>query len=138
MKKLIITILFPLFLFSTEKTYETNVKCELVKVYDGDTIFCNIPSFPKIIGENISVRISNIDTPELKSKNENEKQLAKNVKKELTLLLKSAKVIWLKKMKRDKYFRINSEIFADDISVENYLIDKGLARKYDGGTKQKW
>ena len=40
-------------------------------------------------------------------------------------------------MKRGKYFRIVADVYTDNKSVGQLLIDKDLAVKYDGGTKVK-
>lgn len=41
-------------------------------------------------------------------------------------------------MKRGKYFRIVAEVRVDGQNLGQLLIEKGLAKPYDGGKKQKW
>ena len=43
----------------------------------------------------------------------------------------------LRKMERDKYFRINAHVVADDQDLSLLLIEAGLAVHYDGATKTK-
>ena len=38
----------------------------------------------------------------------------------------------------DKYGRLLVEIFIDNESINNWLIEKGYAKKYGGGKKSKW
>ncbi len=54
-----------------------------VKNYDGDTITVDIPGYPRIIGENISIRLSGIDTPEIKENCKSRKDLSKSEQKKL-------------------------------------------------------
>lgn len=65
-------------LLSAEKTYGnvTILPSDVIRVYDGDTITINIPSFPPIIGQEISVRIYGVDTPEMKGKTVKEREMA--------------------------------------------------------------
>ena len=54
---------------------------KIVSVYDGDTFKVNLPCNFPIFCRNISVRVKNIDTPELKTQNKCEKAAAKRAKK---------------------------------------------------------
>lgn len=111
---------------------------EVTSVYDGDTFRANIKGYPNIIGYRMSIRIRGIDTPELKSKCEKEKILARAAKQLTVSLLRSAKVIELKNIKRGKYFRLVADVYVDGVSISGILIDKGLAVEYDGRTKIEW
>lgn len=117
---------------------------DVVKVYDGDTIFVNIPNLPPVFGKRIGVRISNIDTPELHSrcKNEQAKAYEHNLATEARLLLVNqitpSSVVTLTEVKRDKFFRINAVVLVDGVNVTDALVAAKLARPYNGGTKQTW
>jgi len=124
-------------LFANEKTYGTAI-CDLVSVYDGDTLTCNIKEFPPVAGEKIGVRVYGIDTPELKTKNAAEKALGLQAKEVAENALKTAKVIELRNMRRDKYFRILAEVYVDGKELAEILIEKKLARRYYGGKKEAW
>jgi len=125
--------------FATSATTYGNVTVSrVVSVYDGDTITVDIDNYPPIIGKSISVRIYGIDTPEIKSKNPKETERAKQARDYVQGLLKTAKVVELRNMRKDKYFRILAEVYVDGQSIADLLIKKGYAVPYDGGTKQDW
>lgn len=50
-------------------------------------------------------------------------------------LLTSGKKIVLYNLGRDKYFRLLASVKVGNIDVAEYLIKKGLAKEYDGGSK---
>ena len=110
---------------------------EYVRNYDGDTITVNIPNTHPIIGVKMPIRVSGIDTPELKGKTECEKEAAKQAKQIVQRLLEGAKSIDLLNIERGRYFRIVAEVWADGVSVADVLIKSGLAYPYDGGTKKE-
>jgi len=111
---------------------------ELVSVYDGDTFKINIKGYPAVFGKNILVRISRIDTPEMKDPRPEIKALARRARELAEKKLREAKVILLRKMRRDKYFRINAEVYVDGQNLGQIMLDAGLARPYDGESKVEW
>jgi endonuclease YncB( thermonuclease family) len=56
----------------------------------------------------------------------------------LNLRLRQAKVISLKHVGRDKYFRLDAEVWADGENMSTVLLAEGLARPYDGGKRKGW
>lgn len=110
--------------------------CELIRVYDGDTFTVNLADWPAIIGQKINVRVSGADTPEIRGKCLQEKQLAKQAKRFTLNTLKSAKQITLTQIQRDKYFRILAVVLIDGIDLAELLIKHNLAVRYQGGKKQ--
>ena len=124
--------------YSAEKTYGNVVITKVVSVYDGDTFTVAINTYPAIVGEKISVRVSGIDTPEIRGKSAKEKALAQKAKAEAKNMLTSGKIVELKNMRRDKYFRILAEVYVDGKSLSQRLINKGLAVPYAGETKLSW
>ena len=116
-----------------EKTF----RCvKVLKNYDGDTITVNIPNVPPLIGKNISVRVLGIDTPEVKTKNQCEKEAGRIAKNLVSATLKNAKTVELHNVRRDKYFRILADVKVDGRSLKDILIKNNLAYEYDGGTKK--
>ena len=114
---------------------------KIVSVYDGDTFKVNLPCNFPIFCRNISVRVKNIDTPELKTQNKCEKAAAKRAKKLTQDFLSGGNII-LKNCERDKYFRLLCEvkreiIFNEETELSVLLLKNKLAYKYSGGTKQK-
>ncbi|MFV1985198.1 MAG: thermonuclease family protein, partial [Thiohalomonadales bacterium] len=67
-----------------------------------------------------------------------EKTNARIAKKVTVELLRNAKVVELRDMKRGKYFRIIADVYIDGQSLADILINKGLAVTYDGGKRQSW
>lgn len=108
----------------------------IIKVRDGDTFMIDIPNIPDVFGKNIAVRIRGIDTPELNDKREEIRKISIQARDELERLLLNAKKITLYNLGRDKYFRLLASVKADNIDVSDYLIKKGLAKKYNGGKKE--
>jgi micrococcal nuclease len=107
----------------------------VIKVYDGDTI--TIASKLPYISSPLyrfSVRLNGIDCPEIKSKDENEKQCAQIAKKEMSDLILN-KIVTLKNVQTEKYGRILADVYIGDLHLNNHMIEKRLAISYDGGTK---
>ncbi len=90
------------------------------------------------MGERIGVRVRGIDTPEITDQDPKIKQNAILAKEYVQRRLTTAKTIILKNIERDKYFRILADVEVDDVSLSRELLAKGLAKPYDGGTKEQW
>lgn len=120
-----------------KQNYGNIVVDEVTSIYDGDTFRVNINSYPPIIGKKISIRLNGVDTPEIRGKCEKEKLLARKAKQLTVSTLRNAKKIELKNMQKGKYFRIVADVYTDNKSLSDILIENQLAVKYDGGTKIK-
>lgn len=118
-------------------TYGDVVINEVTSVYDGDTFRANIESFHPVIGKRIGIRVSGVDTPEMKGKCKKEKKLARRAKQFTVSFLRNAKTIELKNIKRGKYFRIVADVYADGKNLSESLISNKLGVKYYGGKKSK-
>ena len=81
----------------------------IVSVHDGDTFRANIEGWPAIIGEDMPVRLRDIDAPEVNGKCEAEKSLAMVARDRLTVLLHSGKPE-LHDIERGKYFRLVARV----------------------------
>jgi endonuclease YncB( thermonuclease family) len=136
-------------MFSLEGTIQKG-KC--VHVYDGDTIKIVFPLHGELL--RWSVRISGVDTPEIRTKNKLEKLYGYKVKKKLQNKILN-KIIYLECEEFDKYGRLLGYIYLIDDdqkggslkkhenlprekSINQWLIDNEYAFSYDGGTKKKW
>jgi len=95
------------------KLYPDVKVSRLLRVIDGDTFACDIEEHSAIAGKNISIRLRGINTPELRSKNEEERKFANLEKQRLSDLLHNARTIELRNLGRDKYFRINADVYID-------------------------
>ena len=107
----------------------------VIKVYDGDTItIASALPYPNSPIYRFPVRLSGIDTPEMHGKNEDEKEAAKNAQQALEKLILHQDVV-LKNVQTEKYGRLLAEVYIGDLHVNQHMLDKGFAVKYDGGTK---
>ena len=116
-------------------------KCEgkVVSVYDGDTVKIVFPLTDKE-PERLykwNCRLINIDTPEIRTRNLREKAYGKKVRDYLRKKILN-KIVTVSCKDFDKYGRLLVEIFYEDENINNWLIDNGYAKVYDGGTKHKW
>lgn len=114
---------------------------KVLKVYDGDTI--TIAARVIIDGKEIprlfrfNVRLNGIDTPELRTKNEKEKTRAILARNDLANLI-LGNIVFLSNVSYDKYGRILADVFTQNrVNVSEWMITKGHAVRYDGGTKNK-
>lgn len=132
---------------------------KVVDVYDGDT--CKIVLANDNVLLRFNCRLKFLDTPEMKpSKNKPNReieiesaikcrnkliQLTTNCKINLDdkltkpqvkkLLTNNSKVIKVQCHEFDKYGRLLVEIYLEDKTVNNILVEEGFAKSYDGGTK---
>ena len=115
---------------------ENRFKCvEPVRNYDGDTITVNIPNVHPLLGDEISVRVMGIDTAEIRTSDDCEKEMAIAAKLFVENEIMNARRIHLYNIERDKYFRIGADVIVDGFSLADKLLEQNLAYRYDGGTK---
>ena len=135
----LIIVGIPAFAGSSVRTYENINNVRYVKNYDGDTVTVDISGVLPLIGDNISVRIRGIDTPELRGKCQSEKDKARIAKRLVKAELRRAKTIDLHRVGRGKYFRIIADVKYDGKDLGQVLIKNKLAVPYNGGKKkQDW
>lgn len=141
-RKLILGLfVFAVFVFSCALLYGADygaIKATVVRVHDGDTIIVNIKNTPLLFGEEIGVRVNGVDTPELHGQCDYERALALKAKQFTEALIKPGQVITLKRVDRDKYFRILADISIGKTDLAQALIHAGLAREYHGEAKSVW
>jgi len=107
----------------------------VIKVYDGDTI--TVASKLPYLGSPLyrfPVRLNGIDCPEMKSKNDTEKMVAKMAQQKLTELI-YRKIVRLENVQTEKYGRLLADVYIDNLHINKIMIDNRLAVSYDGGTK---
>ena len=132
-KNIIILLLVACILRAEEITNFT-----IISVRDGDTFVIDIPNIPDVFGKNIAVRIRGIDTPEKNDEREEIRAIAYQSKQELTDLLLNGEQVVLYNLGRDKYFRLLASVRVGELDVADYLIEKKLAKPYNGGKKNVW
>ena len=120
------------------KQYGSVTVSKVISVYDGDTFRVNIDSLPPIVGKNIPVRLEGVDTPEINGKCQYEKDLALEARDFVRSKLSNAVEILLNDLQRGKYFRIVAKVYIDGVSLEEELLQNGLAYQYNGGKKFNW
>lgn len=114
---------------------------EVLEVVDGDTLDVEIDlGFAIFIKQR--VRLAGIDTPESRTTDLNEKKFgleAKQFLKDQLDKCKNITIVTEKPDNKEKYGRFLAWLFLDDsaISLNNLMVSKGYAWKYDGGTKTK-
>mmetsp|Transcript_24724 Transcript_24724/g.78189 ORF Transcript_24724/g.78189 Transcript_24724/m.78189 type:complete len:266 (-) Transcript_24724:482-1279(-) len=107
--------------------------------YDGDTCTFSVPGAHPLIGDHVRVRITGVDAPEMKGTCAEERGLAERAQRFTAQILARAQEIKLVCSKRDKYFRVLSEVVADGESVGDLLLQGKHAVAYTGrGAKFSW
>ena len=108
----------------------------LISVTDGDTFKARVPVWDGV--EIVTaVRLSGIDTPELKGKCPAEKALALKAKARLAELLTGS--ITISEIKPDKFAgRVDALVSVNGQDVAGILVADGLARQYTGGARGSW
>ena len=108
----------------------------VIKVYDGDTITVanKLPIYHCNDMFRFSVRLNGIDTPEIKGKNDDEKEAAKVAKNALSEKILHKYVV-LKNVSTEKYGRLLADVYLGDLHINKWMLDNRYAVSYDGGTK---
>jgi endonuclease YncB( thermonuclease family) len=112
----------------------TTHAAKIFRVYDGDSFYMNIILHGKLT--TFKCRLNKVDTPEMRSQNELEKELARIAKARVRGLIND-KVVCVTCGEFDKYGRVLVDITLDTgDDLGNILIKERLAFVYDGGTKR--
>ena len=115
--------------------YEYAIK-EIVKVIDGDTVDIIID-----LGFNLTkkerVRLAGIDCPETRTKDEEEKEMGIEAKQFLRRRLFDCVNLKVKTEKDGKFGRMLGWIYCGQTNINEEMIYRGYAWKYDGKKKQK-
>lgn len=103
-------------------------KAIVTKVYDGDTVTVDIDLGFGIQLNKQVVRLSNIDTPEIRGDERTDGIISKNIVSDL--ILGKSIIIKTDKDTTGKYGRWLVEIYIDDLNVNEYLITEGYAERW--------
>lgn len=101
----------------------------LVKVIDADTVDLKL-DLGFYMNTIQRFRLARINAPEIRSKNKKEKAKGLEAKQFVLDTLTKAKAITAVSIKTEKYGRWLLELFADAVNVNDLLVAKGLAKKY--------
>jgi micrococcal nuclease len=119
---------------SKNKEYRYNAK--IVSVYDGDTLTVDIDLGFDIVMKNQKIRIVNINTPEIRTRNLLEKAAGEFVQYYVSVMLpKNKEVILISKDFKGKFGRILGDIEIKDGLLSEPLIAEKMAVKYQGDKK---
>jgi len=101
----------------------------LVSVYDGDTFKVELKGINPLFGDDVSIRLHGVDTPEIRGGEDRVKALAVKARDMAEGLLRGAKRIALSNPQRGKYFRIVADVYLDGESLAEKLKAAGLAKR---------
>jgi endonuclease YncB( thermonuclease family) len=112
-------------------------KClaKVVHVYDGDTVHLVFEFLGQLFKWH--TRIAHVDTPELRTKNLEEKKLGYQTRDKLIEYI-HGKVVEVVCLDFDKYGRVLAEITYNGERIDEWLITNGYAKPYEGKTKEAW
>jgi micrococcal nuclease len=114
------------------------IKCKIQSVYDGDTVTIIFPFRGKPYKSNCI--LAGIDTPEIRTKNNDEKTKGLETKNWLKDQIEG-KMVWVFFGKNDKYGRPLVKIYkkeSTDGCINDILVERNMAYIYDGKTKKKF
>lgn len=100
-------------------------KAKVVRWVDGDTLLCLI-DLGFYTHKEERLRLARIDTPELRGK---EKEEGKRVKQLVTDIYPPGTEVYVESKKRDNYGRFIAEIYHEENSINQWLIDSGNAKE---------
>ncbi len=103
--------------------YQYNAK--VIRWVDGDTLLCLI-DLGFYTHKEERLRLARIDTPELRGA---EKEEGKRVQKLVTEKFPPDTIIRVDSKKRDSYGRFIAELYYEDKSINQWLIDSGNAKE---------
>ena len=107
-------------IYNDELTY-----FEYERTIDGDTFVISIKNIHALFGDNISVRIRGINSPEKKEKGYNESRKA------LKKILGDGSDMRILNLSRGKFFRLVADIYVGDVNVAEYMIKNNYAEVYE-------
>ena len=116
---------------------EKRSKIHIYDCYDGDTCkgYVLIPNTK--VKVSITIRMKGYDSPELRTKDVNEKRIGRLSRDKLREQILN-KDLYFIAYGGDKYGRIIAELEQEDgKSVNSFMIDNNLGHPYTGGTKSK-
>ena len=111
--------------------------CEIVRVYDGDTVTIDLDLGFGIWVKGRGVRVAGIDTPELRTRDLREKRYGYKARDRMLELLPvgSRQVVRTYSPKPDKYGRVLGNFVVGDDVASELLIAERLAVRYEGQNK---
>lgn len=103
-------------------------KAEIISVYDGDTIRCDLSLGFNHWIKNLSVRLYGINTPEIRGKEKEQGYISRDRLREL--VLGKEVILESHKDKTGKFGRVLATLHLDGVNINEQLIAEGLAVRY--------
>ena len=113
----------------------------LVKyIIDGDTFVGDVLLSDGIEVLSVSIRLRNVDTPEIHGQCDEEVRRALYAKQRLSELVPEGSVVEIKNIKNDKYpGRIDANVYDfANRDVGLVLVNEKVGRPYSGGKRKSW
>lgn len=113
---------------------------EVKRIVDGDTFVAKVLLADGIEVLSVSVRLRNVDTPELHGKCDSEIKRAEYAKQRLGEIIPVGTKVELKNIKNDKYpGRIDANVFdSANRDVGLVLVQENVGRPYGGEKRKSW
>lgn len=103
----------------------------ITKVYDGDTLTAEIDLGFKMWAKKVKLRLVGVDTPEIRTKDPDEKELAIKARDRVRELCLGKEVV-VKTHGKGKYGRWLASVYIEgDIDLGRFLIAEGHAQSYE-------
>ena len=137
MNKILISVIFALFLFSGVAQAGT-YRCQVSRVLDGDTVVCSPLHLGFGIGFNEEkVRLAGINTPEsIRASCPEEKAAGLKAKDRLSGLVLGREVLLVTGRKeRGKFGRVLGTLLLGGTEINKLLVEEAHAVPYDGGKR---
>ena len=112
--------------------------CRIAKIVDGDTLDVDIDLGFGIWKTNERIRLWQIDTPECRTKDKEEKKYGLIAKNFVEEHLPVGKIFELQTLEKDKFGRYLGAVFVRNrLSINDMLLKANLAVKYVGQNKKE-
>lgn len=114
-----------------------NYRIKTTRVIDGDTLVADIDLGFDITLKDKVIRLDGIDTLEIKSKVQMERELANTAKRRLEELTLGKDIVISSGSKGDKYGRVLAYLYTSDgVNINDLLVIECLAVRYAGKGKK--
>ena len=131
-----------LVLFCMGFIYQSCLATPVVVKYivDGDTFIGDVLMADNIEVMSVSIRLINVDTPEIHGACDDEIRRAEYAKQRLEELIPIGSTVEIKNIKNDKYpGRIDANVYdGAGRDVGRVLVREKVGREYSGGKRQSW
>lgn len=137
-------LLFVCFQVASHDTIWVLTKHDINRVYDGDTFFINLKGLPPVLGHDLSIRVADMDAPELRSRCDTpERRLQERTygamsRDHLIGLIENSESIVLHNLRRDSFFRIIADVLIDGDDLKDIMVKDGFAHYAVGGLRGGW